>query len=198
MDRVFMPSRLKRFDVPGHAHFWTISCFHRLSFFWEDSVKQVAVDGLDKMRVKHGICLLGYVVMPEHVHVLLYPQIRGSQIPISISDLLRDFKQFVGFHGKVRLRDYWREHKRLWSEPLNAWAQGRLGSQDFWNTRCHDFNIDQHATLLEKLEYCHNNPVKRGLVLKADEWKWSSCRFFSSEDRSVLPMDWRGEYPIEW
>ena len=193
-----MPTHLKRFDVPGHAHFWTISCFHRLSFFWENSVKQVAIDGLRQLQTKHGICLLGYVVMPEHVHVLLYPQARGSQIPVPISDLLRDFKQLVGFHGKARLRDYWREHGRLWSNPLNAWANGKLESQAFWNTRGHDFNIDRHETLLEKLEYCHNNPVKRGLVGSAVDWKWSSCRFFAAGDHSMIAMDWHGEYPIEW
>src|SRR5688500_9277261 len=125
---------------PGHAHYWTISCYHRLSFFWIDPVKQVAIDALNHIRQKHGICLLGYVIMPEHVHVLLYPQLRGANEPIPISTLLADFKQHVGFHGKAALRDYWRQHHQLWSEPLNQWANGSLGSQDFWNTRAHDFN----------------------------------------------------------
>ena len=193
-----MPTHLKRYDVPGQAHFWTISCFHRLSFFWEDSIKQVAIDGLDHMRKKHGICLMGYVVMPEHVHVLLYPHRRGSEAPVPVSDLLRDFKQFVGFYGKERLRDYWRGYGRLWSDPLNDWALGKLGEQAFWNPRGHDFNIDRHETLLEKVDYSHNNPVKRGLVAAAADWKWSSYRFFEMRDRSTLAMDWKGEYPIDW
>jgi putative transposase len=193
-----MPTHLRRADIAGHVHFWTISCFHRLSFFWEDSVKQVAIDALRQLKSKYGSCLLAYVIMPEHVHVLLFPQTRGSMVPVPISDLLRDFKQSVGFHGKARLRDYWRAHGKLWSDPLNAWANGAFGSQAFWNTRGYDFNIDSHATLLEKVEYCHNNPVKRGLVARAEEWKWSSRRFFNCDDRSMLEMDWKGEYPIRW
>jgi putative transposase len=193
-----MPSRLRRYDQPGHAHFWTISCFHRLSFFWEDSVKQVAIDALRLLQTKHRICLLGYVIMPEHVHVLLFPHVRHDRTIVPISDLLRDFKQHAGFHGKARLRDYWRRYGRLWSDPLNDWAVGKLGDRSFWNTRGHDFNINDHDTLLGKLEYCHNNPVKRGLVASASDWAWSSQRFFQSGDASILAMDWKGEYPVDW
>jgi len=58
-EAVAMPTALRRYDVRGHAHFWTISCFHRLGLFHLDSVKRVAVDGLRHVREKHGICLLG-------------------------------------------------------------------------------------------------------------------------------------------
>ncbi|HEY7117859.1 MAG TPA: transposase [Tepidisphaeraceae bacterium] len=193
-----MPTHLRRSDAPGRVHFWTISCFHRLGFFWDDSVKQVAIDGLKRIREKHGICLVGYVIMPDHVHVLLYPHRRADPKPVPISSLLRDFKQHVGYYGKERLRDYWRAHRSLWSRPLNDWAAGKLGAQDFWNTRGYDFDIDRHDTLLEKVEYCHNNPVKRGLVAIRADWKWSSFRFFDLKDESLLAMDWRGEYPLSW
>ena len=161
-------------------------------------MKRIAVDGLEHLRSKYGICLIGYAIMPDHVHVLLYPHARECDTPVAISDLLRDYKQYVAFHGKQRLREYWREHRRLWSEPLNRWAEGELGRQSIWNKRGYDFNIDRNETLLVKLDYCHKNPMTRGLVQRAEDWPWSSYRYYELDDRSVIVMDWDGQWPIIW
>jgi putative transposase len=194
-----MPAHLRRYDEPGHVHFWTISCFQRLTFFWDDRVKLVAIDGLHYIRKKHGICLIGYVIMPEHVHLLIYPHPPGSDHPVPVSRILHDFKQYVGYHGKERLRDYWREHGQLWSAPLNDWAHGKLGERAFWIPRGYDFNIIQDIdTLIEKLNYCHKNPITRGLVERPEDWHWSSYRYYELNDRSVIQMDWNGSLPIIW
>jgi len=68
-----MPSRLHRYDVPGHVHFWTVSCFRRLTFFWHDAMKTVVIEALRSLQEQFGVCLVGYVVMPEHVHFIVYP-----------------------------------------------------------------------------------------------------------------------------
>jgi putative transposase len=193
-----MPSRLRRYDVPGHVHFWTISCYRRLGFFHHDELKQAVIDGLRALQVKFTICLMGYVVMPEHVHILLYPHARGSDQPIPVSTLLEVFKTHSGLACKERLREYWREHGRLWSEPLNRWARGERKEQAIWKPRGYDFNIDRRETFIEKLNYCHKNPITRGLVGRAADWPWSSYRFYEMDDSSVLAMDWDGRWPIVW
>ena len=91
-----MPSKLRRYDEYGHIHFLTISCYRRLQFFRDDRVKQVFVDGMDRTRAKLGIRWVGYVVMPEHVHLLLFPMPSGSDEPVSVSTVLHDLKQYVG------------------------------------------------------------------------------------------------------
>jgi putative transposase len=193
-----MPTRLKRHDEPGHIHFWTISCYRRLAFFWEDSLKQVVIDGLRDLQTRHNICLIAYVVMPEHVHAILYPHVAGSDIPTPISKLLHSFKKYVGEHGKKRLRALWRRHGKLWSQPLNDWANGAYDKRVLWTTRGYDFNITREETLFEKIGYCHKNPVTRSLVATADQWQWSSFRFYEMDDRSLLPMDWDGRWPVIW
>ena len=193
-----MPSNLRRYDVPGHVHFWTISCYRRLPFFMHEAVRAIVVEGLGMMKARFGICLIGYVVMPDHMHVIVYPHAQGADHPVPISRLLHAFKKHVGFHGKGILRNLWREHGRLWTRGLNEWAHGALGAQSIWTTRGHDFNIDRHETLLTKLDYCHKNPITRGLAERAEDWPWSSFRYYEMGDDSVLSMDWDGSWPIGW
>ena len=80
-------------------------------------------------------------------------------------------------------------------DPL---ANGARAQQVIWTTRGYDFNITREKTLREKMDYCHKNPVTRGLVSGAHEWRWSSYRYYEFEDRSVLAMDWDGRWPIVW
>ncbi len=193
-----MPSHLRRYDEPGDIHFWTISCYRRLGFFHHDATKQVVIEALDMLRRKFRVCLVGYVVMPDHVRFRVYPHSRGSREPLPISSLLHAFKKHVGYYAKEKLREVWRTHGKLWSEPMNHWALGRHDKQSIWNVRGHDFNIDQQKTLIQKLEYCHANPVTRGLVDLAEDWPWSSYRYYEKLDGVVLECDWDGAWPIEW
>ena len=193
-----MPSQLRRYDEPGHTHSWTVSCHHRLTFFWHDAMKRVVVDGLHVLQERFGVCLVAYVVMPEHLHLLVYPHAKGEDSPVPISQLWHAFKKHVGFHGKQCLRNLWRRDGKLWSDPLNAWAHGDFDKQIVMNTRGYDFNIDRQKTLLEKIDYCHKNPITRGLVDRPEDWPWSSYRYFELNDSSVLKLDWDGVWPIAW
>jgi REP element-mobilizing transposase RayT len=58
-----------------------------------------------------------------------------------------------------------------------------------WQRRFYDLNVWSEKKRLEKLNYMHANPVKRGLVSSPDQWPWSSFRFYYLEDASMLPMD---------
>lgn len=175
-----------------------MSCYRRLQFFHDDGMKRVAISALKELREKFGVCLIAYVIMPEHLHVILYPHRRSDDVPIPISELIQAFKRHIGFNGKERLRDVWRKHRNLWSPPLNRWAQGEFGKQEVMNARGYDRNIFTEKELREKVDYIHKNPITRGLVAGAADWKWSSFRYYEMHDSSVLPMDWNGAWPVIW
>lgn len=193
-----MPSRLRRIDEPGHIHFWIISCYRRLAFLWHDAMKNVIIDGFRLLQNEFGICMNAYVIMPDHIHFILLPHRRGADQPIAISLILHRFKKFVGAGAKETLRRIWKQNGGLWSEPLNKWARRKFPKQQVFNTRGYDFNIYDFDTLLEKIDYCHKNPVTRELVDEPSQWRWSSYRYYDLDDRSVLAMDWDGRWPIEW
>jgi len=70
------------------------------------------------------------------------------------------------------------------------------GERPFWKPRGYDFNVHMETTLLEKLNYMHANPLRRGLVERAEDWLWSSYRFYELGDRSIMAMDWDGRLPL--
>ena len=58
-----------------------------------------------------------------------------------------------------------------------------------WQRRFYPYSVYSEKKRLEKLNYVHNNPVKRGLVSSPEEWPWSSFRFYYLADSSLLSMD---------
>jgi putative transposase len=84
-----MPSGLKRFHASGQTHLVT-SCRHRKPFFADPAAKQIFEAGLERIRRKFQLCIYGYVVMPEHVHLLLSEPRRAT-----IPDAIKSLKQGV-------------------------------------------------------------------------------------------------------
>jgi putative transposase len=66
-----MPAELKRFYGKGHLHFITFSCYRRLPLLKTAPARDVFVKELSKIRDEMRFRLAGYVVMPEHVHLLI-------------------------------------------------------------------------------------------------------------------------------
>ena len=94
------------------------------------------------------------------------------------------------------LRDIWRQRGSLGTRPLDGWATGN-GAKPLWKTRGYDFNVIDEMKVIEKLDYMHRNPIRRGLVERPEQWRWSSYRFYELVDASLISMDWDGAFPID-
>jgi len=147
------------------------------------------------VRSKLTIRWIGYVVMPEHVHLMVLPQADDSDHVVTISAILHDLKGISGKSCKQALRSIWQQNRSLGTQPLDAWALGP-DPKPFWKPRAHDFNIMAEAKVIEKLNYIHNNPVRRGLVDRPEQWKWGSFRYYELGDGSSITMDWDGGFPV--
>lgn len=66
-----MPRGLRRFHESGQSHFLTFSCYRRKANFVSADGYELFVLCLEEMRRRFGMCIYGYVVMPEHVHLLV-------------------------------------------------------------------------------------------------------------------------------
>ena len=129
-----MPSHLKRFHNFGHDHFITFSCYRRLPYLNNDHARTVFLEILERLRQRHRLHIFGYVLMPEHVHLL------------------------IGEPKQIKLENFFRALKTETSKRLKG------DRPRFWQYRYHDFNVFTQRKFSEKLRYIHRNPVKRELV----------------------------------
>ena len=116
---------------------------------------------LEGVRRRYRVVVLGYVVMPEHFHLLISEPQRGT--PSTVMQALK-----LGFTRRV-LGEWKRRHR---AEQPEFWEP----PHQLWQPRFYDFNVWSERKRVEKLRYMHQNPVKRGLVLEPDQWRWSSFR----------------------
>ena len=151
-----MPPRLERRQQTGNLHFITFSCHGRNPHLATSRAASIFEHSLERIRQKYQFELLGYVVMPEHVHLLL------SEPPTHpLSTVLGSLKRSVS--------------KQLPESP-------------FWLPRYYDFNVFSEAKRVEKLRYIHRNPVSRGLVLKPEDYPWSSFRHYATGEPGPIQI----------
>ena len=173
-----MPSGLKRIYGLGHLHFVTFSCYRRSPLLKTARARDIFVKELGKIRDEMGFQLIGYVVMPEHVHLLMSEPPRSTP-----STALQKLKLRTARKLKKPRRQLLAAQLRL---PFAA-PQEPLRS--FWQARFYDFNVYSHRKRLEKLNYMHANPVKRGLVEHPMDWPHSSWRYYYAAESASLRMD---------
>ena len=125
-----------------------------------------------------GFLLIGYVVMPEHVHLLISepksetPSAALQKLKLRVARRLRKRKKRVSAGQLER-------PVAETAEPLRA----------FWQARFHDFNVYSEWKRLEKLKYMQASPVKRGLVSHPKDWPWSSWGFYFGEEPGLARID---------
>jgi putative transposase len=73
-----MPAGLIRYEHTGHQHFLTFSCWQRRPYLGSADARDLFVRSLEQMRIRYGFLVVGYVVMPEHVHLLVTEPSSGS------------------------------------------------------------------------------------------------------------------------
>ena len=147
-----MPAGLKRYYGKGDLHFITFSCYRRLPLLKTTRARNLLVKELGRVRDATGFRLIGYVVMPEHVHLLISEPRVGTP-----STMLHKLKLSVARKLCKRKRANARQLPLPFAaprEPLRA----------LWQARFYDFNVYSRGKEREKLNYMHANPVKRGPI----------------------------------
>jgi putative transposase len=121
----------------------------------------------EQVRVRYGFVVLGYVLMPEHVHLLISEPDRGT--PSTVMQVLK--QRFA--------RHVLGEWRRRGESGQGTLRQEALEAGHVWQARYYDFIVRTETKKREKLRYIHRNPVRRGLVLEPEQWAWSSFRWYA-------------------
>jgi putative transposase len=158
---------LVRYYGAGHLQFITCSCYHRQPILGTPQRRDLLLRVLEQVRERYCLVILGYVVMPEHFHLLITEPQKGT--PSTVMQALK-----LGFARRV--------------------LAGALPdtSHHVWQRRFYDFNVWTERKRIEKLRYIHRNPVNRGLVEEPHQWQWSSFRSYAcGEAGQVSINDWQ-------
>jgi putative transposase len=154
-----MPSGLKRYQTSGSYHFITFTCYHHLPYLNDEHAYTVFEQTLEILRLRHGFHVFGYVLMPDHVHLLL-----SEPTHHLLADTMRALK----------------------TETSRQLKQDR---PQFWQRRYYDRNIITHTEFVEKLRYIHRNPVADGLAEKPGDWPWSSFNHWLTGVRGRVEIE---------
>ncbi|HVP44567.1 MAG TPA: transposase [Terriglobales bacterium] len=158
-----MPYGLKRYQESRQPHFITFSCYGRKPYLSGPRVAELFVRCLEQIRKRYGFRVYGYVVMPEHVHLLV------SEPDVHLlSTAIQALKIAVSR----------RASSAGWRQP-----------QPFWQKRYYDHNVRNAVSFENKLRYLHRNPVTRGLCKDPFDWPWSSFRHYWRAERGVVEIE---------
>ena len=157
-----MPTGLERRHNTGQLHFITFSCHRRLPHLEPSKSKILLEQVIEKTRRSHNCFLYAYVIMPEHIHLLL-----SEPAKYTLASALRVIK----------------------GESSTLLKGTR---EKFWQTRYYDFNVFTTGKFVEKVRYIHRNPVTRGLVTKPEDYRWSSFNHYATGEPGSIEIesDW--------
>jgi putative transposase len=167
---------LVRYYGRGDLHFVTFSCHRRKPYLGTRRARDRFVKILERVKARWKFRLIGYVVMPEHVHLLISEPRKGN--PSKALQALKQQTSRILKRPKARGRQL----------PLRFTDIGVDGNH-FWQRRFYDFNVWSAKKVREKLDYMHANPVKRKLAVHPRDWPWSSWSHYETSQAGLIAID---------
>lgn len=147
----------------GSIHFITTVTAQRGDWFVKREICEAVLKWFEGYRSKHNLVCYGYILMPDHLHALLLQREDGDSVSLAIGG----FKQMVSLKSKP-----------------DCYPEGQ-----FWREGFDDVPVPGRDAAMTKLEYVHNNPIKRGLVGKPEDYLWSSAPFYYLETESIVTLE---------
>jgi len=155
-----MPPKPVRYQNQRCLHFITFSCYQRMPLLDSIEARETFEHELERVRRWYGLYIAAYVVMPEHVHLLITEPERG-ELSVAIQML-----------------------KQITSHKLKPPELAR-----FWQVRYYSFPVWSAKKRIEKLRYIYRNPVRRELVRKPEDWKWSSFAHYATGVEGIVEIE---------
>jgi REP element-mobilizing transposase RayT len=166
-----MARKWSNLNLPGALHFVSGNFLNRVPVFNQESCCQSFIDTLGKLRNDWPCKLIAYVLMPDHLHLIVNPkdgrikEFTGNLKSVSARDIV---KTASGIDFKL---DSEGESYQVWQESFKA-----IPLWSAW-------------IIWQKINYIHANPVKAGLVSSAKNYRWSSFQAFYSGSNEPLSID---------
>jgi putative transposase len=172
-----------RFHSDGAVFYVTYSVVDWLPVFVSGAASKIVAESLDFCRRQKGLRINAYVIMPTHLHAIVFHESFDAR---SLENVMTDFRKFTG----RRLCDFCSEQMPACFSDAFRRAAGADRERRFWQASRHPVQIENERFWQVKLDYLHENPCRKGLVARADHWRYSSASYWLSGGRiaSDVPL----------
>ncbi|MEO7933179.1 MAG: transposase [Chthoniobacterales bacterium] len=169
-------------NEPNRAHFITCTIVEWLPVFNSAACCDLIVQSLAFCQKQKELRIYAWVILDNHLHAILAAP--------DLSAVLRDFKSFTA--SKI-IQQLGRENREWLLNQLRYYrAAHKTGEHQIWQEGSHPQSIHTDEVMLQKLDYIHNNPVKRGMVVAPEHWRYSSAHAWLPGAQPLLQCDdWR-------
>ena len=159
-------SRYKIYE-PTHPHFLTCTVLHWIPLFTNKESVAIVIDSLKHLQKSDNLNIYAYVILENHLHCIA-----------SSDDISRTIQKFKSFTAKKILELLKRKNIQTILDQLAFYKKAHKSHTEYqvWQEGFQPKLIQSEKMMLEKIEYIHNNPVKRGYVDEAEHWRYSSAR----------------------
>jgi len=169
-------SRYHNFYEDGAVCFWTSAIVAHIPIFSSRTAALMLVDVLDARRTACGVKLIGYVIMPDHIHFAAWAE-KADAVERFISQVLGiSSSNIAAMTQRAAARGDRTAAK--WLAEFQARARGNAKVR-VWKERGRAFPVTDSDALRDKLNYMHANPVEAGLVARAEDWEFSSAAWYA-------------------
>jgi putative transposase len=179
--------RNRHYNTPGHAHELTFSCYRKEPYFNDITACHILLEEIEKARQIFNVDIWAYVIMPNHVHLLFWPKNHDydiAEIQKSIKGITSHKYSELLSKNKPELHETFLVNDRG-KKQIRFWQRGGGFDRNLWNNR----------PIFDSIKYIENNPVRKGLAGKANEWEWSSA-FAGNRGNYRHPVINRSSVPV--
>ncbi len=153
--------------ITEYPHFFTATCLEWKPLLNQDKYKDIIIDSLRFLVNEGRIILYGFVIMPNHLHLIW--QMKATFKP---SDVQRDFLKFTAQKIKADLLIH---HPKVLENFLVNAADRKY---QFWERNPLSFELWKQKTIEQKLSYIHQNPVRASICKSPEEYLYSSAAYY--------------------
>lgn len=169
-----MSDSRRDFTDQQYIHFVTFSVYKRRRLLDLDQPKRLVLGTLNHQLQALAAKCIGFVLMPNHVHALLWMNEPGD-----VRRFLHGWKRMSSFS----IRQWYADHAPKYCRDFGP-------GERFWQPKSYIFHVHSEHKLRQKLDYMHLNPVRAGLLERAEEWRWSSARWYLQLRSVGVPLSW--------
>ena len=175
------PIRIKNEDE-NLTHFLTITTIEWIDIFTKPQYFQIIVDSLKYCRDNKGLLLYEFIIMTNHIHLIVKAK-EGNKL----SQIISDFKKHT---TREILKELEEDNRRYILNLIkNSFAKKKNYQNQIWQRENYPELITSEKFIFQKANYIYNNPVKRGYVIKLEDWRYSSARNRILNNNSIIELD---------